>query len=283
MSKVLELRSKVKSISRIHKMTEAMQVVAAAQLKTIQLKQRAAWHYKKHYDRMAKRLDLNVQPLVNKVQPVILVYALFSERGFCGGFNENLISMIRRFSREQKAKEKELRLVTIGSKGCELIKETNLSGICKKTPKSMEAGLELASNSALEAYDLFLKGKVEKVYILFNEFVSMLEQTSRFMQFLPFDLSRISTSSDMIVFEPDIETVKENVVLNYIKVLFHDAYMQTHLGEFSSRLISMRGATESSKEMINNLNIKLNKARQAAITFELSEIVSSFEILTEGE
>lgn len=278
MSKVIELRGKLKSIGRINKMTEAMQVVAVTQLKKVQARQRAAQHYKLHYERMINDLGAAILPPAAAAKPVTLAYALFSDRGFCGGFNEGLIAKMKSFIGQQKEEGKEVAWVVIGKKGRELCRERKLPGVRQCIDPCGDAG-----EYADEAVRSFRGGAAEKVVIFFNRFISMLLQRPDRVEALPLEAKGGNAETGKILVEPDQRTVMNEIGLNYIKALFYDAFAQTRLGEVSSRLVTMRGATESSKEMIGALNIMLNKARQSAITMELAEIISSFEILAEGE
>jgi F-type H+-transporting ATPase subunit gamma len=279
MSKVVELRSKIKSISRINKMTEAMQIVAVAQLKLMQARQRASTHYKRHYDRLAKRLNISVTR-VGKPEPITLCYLFASERGFCGNFNEKIFALVKSSIDSERAQGREPKFIIIGRKGLEC--PLNEDQIYNKIVGVEKFTFEQISGYALESYNQFMQNKVEKVCLIYNKFVSMLDQTSLFQRALPFDLSAITVSPANILFEPSHEDVAEHVELNYLKSLFYDVFMQTRIGEIASRLMTMRSSAQNSKDIINDLTIRLNKARQASITVELSEILSSFEIL-QGE
>ena len=280
MSKAVELRSKIKNISRINKMTQAMQVVAVAQLKLMQERQRAAMHYKRHYDRLAKRLNVGVRRAGKKSEPITLCYLFASERGFCGNFNDKIFSLVNSSIKSEREQGREPKFVIIGRKGldCPLKEEQ----IYDKVVGVEKLTFEQISKFALEALGLYLENKVERVCLIYNQFISMLEQSVFYLQALPFDLSGITVAPADILFEPSHKAVAEHVELSYLKALFYDAFMQTRMGEVASRLMTMRSSAENSRQMISDLGIKLNKARQASITVELSEILSSFEIL-QGE
>lgn len=281
MSKVLELREKVRGVTRIHKMAEAMQIVAAAQLKTAQQRQRAVANYVKNYHRLAEKVNLEIKPAAAEVKNLVLIYALFSERGFCAGFNENLMKQLKGLVKDFESRGKGIQIIIIGNKGCEMSKEIGLPSVLERKMSERGPNFTQAAENALAAHKRYLAGEVESVYLLFNAFESILIQRPRLHLFLP--LSAKTEPAKDVIFEPSAAAVRENAALNYIKIIFYDALMQNYLGEIASRLLTMRGAAENSKEMINALVIKLNKARQAMITSELSEIASSFEVLTEGE
>ncbi|MFA6549651.1 MAG: FoF1 ATP synthase subunit gamma [Candidatus Margulisiibacteriota bacterium] len=275
MSMVIELRGKLGGIKKINKVTEAIQVVAVAQLKKVQARQKAAAQYRKAYDRLAAKLQIKITSPAEKVATAELVYVFLSEKGFCGGFNEGLLSKAMELSRQNP----ETCFVVVGARGCERAKEMRLPRIEKYlTHKNVEC-----RQLAQEAAELFIQGKVGRVALLYNEFKSMLTQTPAWQGILPFEGKETVEASDAGIFEPSIQAVRQFVASNYLAVVFCDAICETQMGETAARLITMRGATENSKKMIDELQIKLNKARQAAITVELTEIVSSFDVLTEGE
>jgi len=256
--------------------------VAVAQLKKAQSAQLAATNYKKHYDRLVKRLGVTVDPPSVKVAQMMRVYVFSSERGFCGMFNEGLVDKTRDVLATFAAGKK-VELVIIGGKGAEIFRERGVPGVIKTVSSRGGLHLDALAELADEVRDLYAGGTAEKGYVLFNQFKSMLVQSPTLVQVLPFDLSGVEASVEQLIVEPNLEIVKAAVLKNYIRSVFYDAFLQTSLGEVASRLITMRSATESSKDMLDALQIKLNKARQATITIELSEIVSAFEMLSESE
>ena len=267
MSKVVELGSKLKSIEKIRQSAEAMQVVAVAQLKKAQAGQRAAARYKESYDRLAAKVGLELKPLRSKAGAMALVYVFASEKGFCGSFNQGLAAAVQTFVHGKKVAGQEPRLVVLGSKGSELF---------PGAAASSDSPLALAEAGA----KLYVEGEVKGVYLCYNEFKSMLVQQPVCRQLLPFAAKAGNLGQALI--EPSLKSVQRFVTINYLKAVFYDAFMQARLGEVSARLMTMRGATESAKDLLAELRIKFNKARQSMITVELSEIVSSFEILNEG-
>jgi len=267
MSKVVELGNKLKSIEKIKQSAEAMQVVAVAQLKKAQAGQRAAARYKESYDNLAAKVGLELKPLASVPEPTIMVYVFASERGFCGSFNQGLAAAVETFVHGKKVAGKAPRLVVQGKKGSELFHDNEVSSA---------SPLALAEAGAT----LYASGEAQAVYLCYNEFKSMLVQQPVCRQILPF-IAKAGKSGQTLI-EPSLKSARNFVTINYLKAVFYDAFMQARLGEVSARLLTMRGATESAKELLAELRIKFNKARQSMITVELSEIVSSFEILNEG-
>ncbi|MFH1542570.1 MAG: FoF1 ATP synthase subunit gamma [bacterium] len=273
MSKVIELKDKARGVTQISKMAEAMQIVAVAELKKIQSRQKAAEHYSRHYRRLVARLGADKTRTIVKSREEVL-FVLASERGFCGDFNERLFKQVGEYVVGQKTKGINVRLTLVGRKGCELFSGWPAEKIREKGYLKLKE-LLLAHTAEYEA------GNLAGVGIFFNEFKSMMSQLPRFVKLLPFADPLGIKREPSLLLEPTPAYVRDYVADRYLTTLLYDAYMQTRLGEVVARLLSMRGAAESSKEMLKDLGIKINKARQSMITVELSEIISSFEVLAE--
>ncbi|MBU1026369.1 MAG: F0F1 ATP synthase subunit gamma [Candidatus Margulisbacteria bacterium] len=282
MSELIRLKEKLGTIGKIHQMTEAMQIIAVTQLKQVQSRQKAAQHYKKHYDRMARRLNIRLKRRSGRIEPKNLIYVFGSDRGFCGSFNEKLVARAAEVAKTQQAAGFDVDLAVLGRRGQSIAAEFDLPNLRPINPVNKVIDFGQISGMALEAYRAYFQGRVNQVYLLYNEFKTMLFQSPSLVSLLPFDRPEAGTEDQMLIVEPSLSAVRQYVVLNYIKVLFYDAFLQTRLGEVGARLMTMRNATENSKELIKELRIKYNKARQSMITVELSEILSSFEILNEG-
>jgi F-type H+-transporting ATPase subunit gamma len=266
MSKVIEIRNQLGSIGRLNAMTQAMQVVAVAQLRHAQSRQAAANHWRRHFDRLVGRLGLTAVHPTPRPDATNLLFVVGSERGFCGDFNDKLVAQSRIFLREQRAQKFNIKI--LGRRGSE------------KFPTAVKLAAADFLPAIEKAYQSYLAGEVASVYVLYNEFKSMLTQTSKIMRILPFaKVSDESESDSNLICEPTLAEVRQALTGYYLKSLCQDVFMQASLGEVASRLLTMRSATENSRDMINTLRIKLNKARQSMITFELTEIVSSFETL----
>ncbi|MBI5399966.1 F0F1 ATP synthase subunit gamma [Candidatus Saganbacteria bacterium] len=279
MSKVIEIRNQLAGIVRINSMMQAMQVVAVSQLKQAQNHEAAARHFRRHYDRLAARLRLSMDSTAAKTG-IKLLYVVASERGFCGDFNDKIVAETRRFLTRQGD---DFQIIIVGGRGSDKFRLPGMPKIARFIqPPKKQLDVFLTKETAQLAHD-FTVGEISQVSILYNEFKSMLAQIPRVAAVLPFTAAGAADEETQLLCEPNSLMVKKTVAAQYLKAIFYDVFMQSQLGEVAARLITMRGATENSKEMIDALRIKLNKARQAMITLELSEIVSSFEILKEGE
>jgi F-type H+-transporting ATPase subunit gamma len=283
MSRVLQLKGKLNGISKINKMTKAMQIVAVSQLKRAQSVQHSAVHFKKHFDRLIKRLDITPRVLSGVVSPIRMLYVFTSDKGFCGAFNESLARMSQDFSATCMRDGRKAKVVVVGGRGLDVFKERSVPDVEERVENRGRLKFCDIAKLADAAYDDYTSGRVESVGIAYNSFKSMLVQSPMISTVLPFDLGGVDAKPEDMIIEPAVDIVKHEVCLNYLRSVFFDAFMQTTLGEVASRLITMRHATESSNDMINALKVKFNKARQAMITIELSEILSAFEMISEGE
>ena len=280
MSKVIEYKQKVQSIEKIHDLVKAMQIIAVTQLKKVQEKQKTAENFCQQYENIVRQLGLQCLKSQMVKQPVCLVYVFVSQRGFCGGFNEQLCVKINEYIKAHTAET--VHLIVVGARGAEVIKQHFPKQVKNTIIFEWAVDFFKIAQEAQKARQLFVDDQVVEVALIYNRFKSMLVQIPTIKLVLPFDLSAQSVDSNILI-EPSLDQIRPFAVEQYLKALFYNAFMQSQLGETGARLMTMRQATDSSKEMIDSLNIQLNKARQALITSELSEIVSSFEAISGEE
>lgn len=280
MSKVIEYKQKVQSIEKIHDLVKAMQIIAVTQLKKVQERQKTAENFCQQYENIVKQLGLRCLSSQTVKKPVCLAYVFVSQRGFCGGFNEQLCAKIGEYIKAHPTKT--VQLIVIGARGAQVVKQHFPKQVKETIVFEWAADFSKLALEAQKAGELFVDKQAAQVVLIYNHFRSMLVQIPTIKPVLPFDFLENSVGSNILV-EPGIELVRPFAVAQYLKALFYNAYMQNQLGETGARLMTMRQATDSSKEMIDALRIQLNKARQLLITSELSEIISSFEAISGEE
>lgn len=276
------------------KITSAMKLVAAAKVNKMQKRLIAARPYAQKINELFANLknslsadELQANPLLNaKPNPKnILLVIVSSDRGLCGAYNANIIKAATKRIKELKAEGKNVQLLTIGRKaktafskiaftldGVNIVKSfVNLNSI----PTNLEANL-----ISEEAKGLFLSGKVDKVEMICTRFISLVSNFIETIDFLPCtfadEANKKSTSnadaSDVIL-EPDPQTLINAVVPMYIENRVYQALMESTTSELAARMTAMSNATTNAKDFIRRLLLKYNKARQASITQEISEIV----------
>lgn len=287
-----EIRVKISSTKKTMKITSAMKLVAAAKVNKMQKRLLTARPYAAKISELVSNLrnaleaeDLQKNPLlISKPQAQnILLIVISSDRGLCGGYNANIIKATNKRIRELKAESKNIKLLTVGRKAKTAFSKSiyveqgviieksfiNLSSI----PTSHEAAL--ISDYAKQ---MFLNGEVDKVEIIYTSFVSLVNNTVKVENFLPCDIPATQSNTDnkeepYVIFEPDSQSLVDTLIPLYIQSLVYQALLEATTSELASRMTAMSNATNNAKEFIKRLVLKYNKARQASITQEISEIV----------
>lgn len=287
-----EIRVKISSTKKTMKITSAMKLVAAAKVNKMQKRLVAARPYAQKINELFANLknslsadELQANPLLTKktnAQNVLLV-VLSSDRGLCGAYNANIIKAATKRIKELKAEGKNVQLLTVGRKaktafskisftldGVNIIKSfVNLNSI----PTNLEANL-----IAEEAKELFLSGKVDKVELVYTKFISLVSNFVELIDFLPCsfaedDSVKAKHDSLDVILEPNPQTLIDAVVPMYVENRVYQALMESTTSELAARMTAMSNATTNAKDFIRRLLLKYNKARQASITQEISEIV----------
>ena len=288
MPSLKDIKRRIKSVKNTQKITKAMKMVSAAKLKRAQNEINAARPY-------AEKIQELTQSLASKVSPDshpllsprdgnrIAVVLMTSDRGLCGGFNGSLIRAAERFIRENA--EAELSLYLLGKRGGEYFKR-RANKIIKSRPigggRPSYAG---AVDTAKELIDLFLKGELDEVHLIFSQFKSALSQHVVVQKILP--ISATQAEGEQIpaeegveaIFEPKREEVLAELLPKYLEVQVFRSLLETSASEHGARMTSMDSASKNAADMIGGLTLMYNRLRQAAITKELMEIIGGAEAL----
>ena len=283
-----DIRRRIKSVKNTAQITKAMQMVAAAKMRKAQ---QAALLGRPYADLMnailaeaGPRIVSFKHPLMEirpvKKRAVILVT---SDRGLCGGLNGNL------FREAAKLDKNTTVFITAGRKGAQFISRTKRSLAAEFTYKDTPTFAEARAVSKF-AQDLFLKGEVDAVDILYPKFVSTLEQVPKMVPFLPVgkiqpvtagvnapaqEMAAAGVRTDTFEFEPDEKSVLGALLPHSLNFQMHQILLETKASEQSARMVAMKNATDNAKEIIKGLTLEYNKLRQANITKELLEITTA--------
>ncbi len=275
MAGVRDIRRRIRSVSNMQQITKAMKMVAAAKLRRAQEKVIASRPYAKQIQdvlaRLAQAQTDASHPLLEK-RPVKRVgYILItSDRGLCGGFNANLIRLTRGIFEEQR--DAESGLITVGRKGSDYFNRSNVKIISRFTGLGDNPDYNQARKIAGEIIGLYTSGEVDEVYLVFSKFVSVLTQEPTLAKILPIEPSEEKAGGDYI-YEPSPQQMLEYLLPSYLESQVFSALLESKASEEGARMTAMDSATENAKEMIDKLTLAMNRARQAAITKEISEIV----------
>ena len=271
-----EIRGRIKSVQSTQQITRAMKMVSAAKLRR---SQRTGESMKVFSDRIREILDslltganvshplLTPRPEVKKV-----AYVLFmGNRGLCGSYHTNLISYMQALLEET---DRETRVLTVGKWGDDSLAQAGISVAEQYLDSGDLAAMEDATAIAKRAKELFLSGEVDEVYLVFQRYVSALQQTPDRVRLLPASPPRRHAAGErQYIFEPSREAVLDHAVQLYVNCEVFAALQEALASEQAARLTAMTAATDATDELIGQLKLDLNRARQAAITTEISEIV----------
>ena len=290
MASLRDIRKRIRSVKNTQQITKAMKMVAAAKLRKAQEAIIAARPYAQMLDQivsdLAARSEAVAHPLLTsrEVKRVELV-VLTSDRGLAGGFNSNVIRKANRFLLENAKSYEQIRVSTIGRKGHEFFKRRgtdlrkDFPGLYSKISYRSAADLaqELAAN--------FLSGQVDSVFLVYNEFVSAINQKVSLVQLLPFQSAVAAESASGagaaidFKYEPSQQAVLNQLVPQTLAIKMYRALLESVASEHGARMSAMESATSNASDMIGSLTLFYNRTRQAAITKELMEIVSGAEAL----
>jgi len=293
MASLKEVRNRITSVTSTQQITKAMKMVSAAKLRRaqdaiIQMRPYAA-KLKEILENLSENLDSSAGGEYSKQRPVkkVLIIAVTSNRGLCGGFNANIIRNINlKLTNEyaQQAKEGNVKVIAIGKKASDYFskKQDMLEG----QYNSIYANLNFVNVSPIAEKVMkdFADGVYDKVEIVYNQFKNAAVQNVMTEQFLPIqpptkDKSNKSKKVSDYIFEPSKEEIVMELIPKSLKITLFKTILESHAGEHGARMTSMNKATDNAQELIKALKLSYNKARQAAITGEILEIVGGAEAL----
>jgi len=259
----------------MQQITKAMKMVAAAKLRRAQEKVVASRPYARQIQdvlaRLAQAQTDEPHPLLAKRAVKKTGYVLITaDTGLCGGYNSNLIRLTRSIVEEKT--EKEIALVTVGRKGSDYFARRRVEILSRFIGLGDNPDFNLARKIASEIIGLYTTGELDEVYLIYSRFISVLTQQPTVAKLLPIEPSTEKAEGDYI-FEPSPAQLLEQLLPSYIESQIFSALLESKASEMGARMTAMDSATENAKEMIEKLTLAMNRARQAAITTEISEIV----------
>ena len=282
-----EIRGKIKSVENTKKITKAMEMVAASKMRKAQDRMRGARPYSDKIRNITANLS-NANPEyqsaymrtdgTSKVAGYIVVT---TDKGLCGGLNTNVLRAVTARMREDQAAGHKVQAVAIGNKGYGFLNRMNVPVVSHAVQLGDAPVLEKLIGPVKVMLDAFIEGKVDKVYLCYTRFINTMRQEPVVEQLLPLDGSRLAQSAEEkqaygwdYIYEPDAATVIDELLTRYVEALVYQAVAENMASEQSARMVAMKAATDNAGNLIGELKLVYNKTRQAAITKELSEIVS---------
>ncbi|MGA7884015.1 MAG: ATP synthase F1 subunit gamma [Terrimicrobiaceae bacterium] len=284
MASLRDIRRRIKSVKNTAQITKAMQMVAASKMRKAQEAALNGRSYAILLNRvlvsLRNRLEERVHPLLEKREVKNeLVVVLSTDKGLCGGLNTNLLREVINFDVTTT------KFVSVGRKGTQFLARTKRNMIADFPLKEQPTFLETKAISKF-LIERFLGGDVDKVTVLYPRFVNTLTQTPTALTLLPItsleeagiqvpDEPPIPEAEGDIIFEPGPEKILDNLLPYYVHFALFQMLLATRASEHSARMVAMKSATDNAKEIVKDLTLEYNKARQASITKELLEITTA--------
>ena len=281
MSGAKEIRSKIKSIKNTQKITKAMEMVAASKMRKAQERMRASRPYAEKMRNVIAHLsqahaEIKHPYMIEREIKRVGYIVVTSDRGLCGGLNVNLFKKTINDMKVHHDKGVEIDVVAIGRKAVDYFKRQNANMIAQTTQIGDKPSIDSLIGSVKVMLDAFTEGKIDALYLVSNEFVNSMTQNAGVQQLLPVsgsDDSKLKHHWDYI-YEPDSKEILDGLLMRFVESQVYQGVVENIACEMSARMVAMKSATDNAGDIISNLETVYNKARQAAITQEISEIVA---------
>ena len=291
MASLDDLKKRIASVKSTQKITKAMKMVAAAKLRRAQESAEKGRPYSEKMNNVILNLSSGISDKENAPKllsgtgndKVHLCVVMTSDRGLCGGFNSNIIKKAKSYFSKILSEGKELKIITVGSKGNDQLKRMYGDKIIENISfkESKNANYFDADKVGKIVIDKFESSEFDICTIFYNQFKNVITQIPQAQQIIPLNSedSEDNTSEESYEFEPDEDEILSNLLPKNISTQIFKAMLENSASEQGSRMSAMDNATRNAGEMVDKLTIQYNRSRQAAITKELIEIISGAESL----
>jgi F-type H+-transporting ATPase subunit gamma len=280
-----EIRTKIKSVQNTRKITKAMEMVAASKMRKAQERMRAARPYAEKIRNVAAHMAL-ANPeykhpfmVARDIKRAGLI-VVTTDKGLCGGLNTNVLRAVTTQLRDLQNKGVETQTTAIGTKGMQFLGRVGAKVVSNVVHLGDTPHLEKLIGAIKVQLDAFNAGQIDAVYLAYTRFINTMRQEPVVEQLLPLTADKLAQSdaekqaySWDYIYEPDAQTVVDELLIRYVEALVYQAVAENMASEQSARMVAMKAASDNARTLIDELTLVYNKNRQAAITKELSEIV----------
>jgi F-type H+-transporting ATPase subunit gamma len=282
MPSLKDLRKRIGSVRSTQQITKAMKMIAAARLRRAQ---EAAEHARPYAAKLTEMFTAVVAGLSEEAHPLLArreerridLVLLTSDRGLCGGFNSNLVRQAETFLREHQ--DREVQLMLVGRKGRDYYRRRRITPLVERMGVVPAGVGDISRELAERVTARFAEDQTDAVYLLYSRFQSAIAQIPTVVRLLPVDTPPEDASPVEYIFEPPRPELLARLLPRYVETRMLQALLESIASELGARMTAMDNATRNASEMIDRLTLSMNRARQAAITTELMEIVSGAEAL----
>jgi len=275
-----EVRTKIRSVQNTQKITRAMEMVAASKMRKAQERMRAARPYAQKMRSVvahvaAASLEYKHPFLIEREVKRVGYIVVSSDRGLCGGLNNNLFRMLINDMGQWHDSNVEMDFCTIGNKALMFFKRFGANIVSQATHLGDAPPIDSLIGTVKVMLDAYSHGTIDRLFVVYNDFVNSMNQTPVVEQLLP---RRPSEDEEVkhrwdYIYEPDSKAVLDQLLTRYIEALVYQGVVENGASEQAARMVAMKAASDNAGDLIHELQLVYNKARQAAITQELSEIV----------
>ena len=286
-----DLKKRIKSVKSTQKITKAMKMVAAAKLRKAQENAEKGRPYSQKMQNIILNLTRSISDPQNAPKLLVgtgidkthLCVVLTADRGLCGGFNSNICKLAKSSFKKIFSEGKNLKIITVGSKGLDQIKREYEKYIVKKFSFKDKKQITFKEAEIIgnEIINLFKKNEFDKCILFYNNFKNVITQIPQAQQIVPADKTSLKKNEDNLSyeFEPEEDEILEDLLPKNISTQVFKAFLENAASEQGSRMTAMDNATRNAGDLVDKLTINYNRSRQASITKELIEIISGAESL----
>ncbi len=276
-----EIRTKIKSIRNTQKITKAMEMVAASKMRKAQDRMQASRPYSEKIRNVIDHLahahpEYRHPYLIEREVRRVGIIVISSDRGLCGGLNINLFKSTVLMMKDFNQRGVEIDLCTIGAKGLAFFKRLGGRFVAQATHLGDAPHVQQLIGIVKVMLDAYDEGKIDQLFLAYNNFINTMTQKPRIEQLLPVPAPAEEKAKKLYwdyIYEPDAREVLDELLTRYIESLVYQGVVENLASEQAARMVAMKSASDNAGNLIDELQLAYNKARQAAITQEISEIV----------
>lgn len=288
MATLRDIKRKISAVKKTRQITRAMNMVAAAKLRGTQGRMEAFEPYASKFaevlGNLSTRVERDIHPLLVRKEHVSRVELIHftSDRGLCGSFNMNLITRAEKWMKDLGAKGNRFSLTVVGRKGRDYFRKRGYTLRDAHVGVYGKIDMSFVNQISKKLVDLYMSDEVDEVYMMYSRFLGMAKQQPTLVKLIPIEPPAAEGSAGAgleYLCEPGLEELVIELLPKHLSVQIFNAFLQNETSEHAARMAAMDNATKNCGELIQNLTLVFNKARQAAITAELMDIVGGAEAL----
>ncbi|WPC67023.1 F0F1 ATP synthase subunit gamma [Rhodoferax ferrireducens] len=286
-----EIRGKIKNFESTKKITKAMEMISVSKMRKAQERMRAARPYADKVRNIAANLGQANPEYIHAFMktneaPVVGMIVVTTDKGLCGGLNTNVLRSVTNKLRDLQSAGMSAQTVAIGNKGFGFLNRIGAKVVSHVTQLGDKPHLERLIGPVKVLLDAYARGEISAVYLSYTKFINTMKQEVVLEQLLPLSAARMQAETQAsetasgakhgwdYIYEPDAQSVIDDLLVRYVEALVYQSVAENMASEHAARMVAMKAATDNAGNVIGELKLVYNKTRQAAITKELSEIVS---------